>query len=901
MKATEQILKFLQIITHNNPRVANWYNVDMECQVMVAKGQGEPVAGKNGVYCSNDLAYDWYNFRIPKNANSEPIDNDHDLRYPLDRHVEAIGLTGWDWRNKKSIRIGFDYDAITSHAKGVGVDAEQLNVVLTKLMEVPEALVLRSTSGSGLHVYFEFDPDNLPTTDNHTEHAALAIACLKEISTRVGFDFQASMDVGGAILWIWSTRATPENLGFTTLKENTAFLSPPENWQAYVDVAARRRSKVRIEGVDESDQDKVSAKAAAQRNTPLDDIHKQIIADLQGFSTFTTVWVQDHHLLQTHTRALKLLFDERAGTANPILGAFDTLAQGKDPGKPNVFLFPIENGAFRACRFGKGTNEHDTWKLDKSGWTYCFYNKPLSLEGAAAAFGGLEDDTKGGGWTFLDGDTTVAALKAMGHGIEIPQELEDRPIRLQRYQKSKLLVEIVKHSEDKVEPDGWLQKKGKFFKIYNIDTRLRGEENSDFEEIDKHIRCLISSDNNTSGWAVWHEKGSWVFTTKDDARSKLKASGYEDTAEIVLGEALSKAWTITHVPFQDEFPGDRQWNLRAPKLNYKPEPYEPGDSPHPHWDLVLEHTGADLTANLKELAWAQKNNICTGKDYLQRWIALMIREPFEHLPYLYLWGHQNTGKTILHQAISVLMEGGVMRADAALTNTGDFNGELAGAVLCVVEEKNIAQNATAVYNKIKDLVTADNIAIHAKYKQVCVQPNTTHWIQCSNSRDSCPVFTGDTRVTMMYVDQIVSEIPTRILLQKLKDEAPYFMYTLMTITLPDVEHRLRLPIVDTASKEQLVDANKNALENFIDEYCFYAPGQAIPLDEFMTQFLSSLSSNEVPYWNRAAVLNNLPQEHPLGRFGEGRKHIGNISFTEAKESAGKFVTRHGYLLLEPAC
>ena len=88
--------------------------------------------------------------------------------------------------------------------------------------------------------------------------------------------------------------------------------------------------------------------------------------------------------------------------------------------------------------------------------------------------------------------------------------------------------------------------------------------------------------------------------------------------------------------------------------------------------MILEHTGADLTANLKELTWAQKNGITTGKDYLQRWIALMIREPFEHLPYLYLWGNQNTGKTILHQAIQTLMEGGVMRADSALTNTGDL-------------------------------------------------------------------------------------------------------------------------------------------------------------------------------------------------------------------------------------
>jgi hypothetical protein len=902
MLATEQLTGVFKLLPHNNPRVASWYTPDMEVQVMVSQGDGEPVGGKNGVYTGNDFAYDWYNFRIPKNANSEPIDNDHNLRYPLDRHIDSIGLTGWDWRNKKSIRCGFDFDAITSHAKGVGITEEQLNTVLTKLMEIPEALVIKSTGGSGLHVYFEFDPENLPTTSNHTEHAALALACLKEITRRVGFNFEANMDVGGGNMWVWAKKMTPENQGFAELKNNVdleghhVYFVPPENWEAYVDVANRKRSKVRIEGVAEEDQDKLAGKAAAQRNTPLDDIHKGIIAELQGYGNYSTVWVTDHHLLQTHTRCLKMLFDDRLERGTPLLGTFDTFAQGKDPGKPNVFLFPIENGAFRACRFGQGTNEHSSWKIDKGGWTYCFYNKALSLDGAAAAFDGLEDDIKGGGYTFPDSTTAIAAIRAMGHVIEIPEELGERSIRLQAHKGGKMLVEIVKHSEDKDEPEGWLQKKGKFFRIYNIDTRAHSEENVDFEEVDKLVRCLISSDNNTSGWAYWHEKGCWVFTAKDDARSKLKASGYEENTEVVLGEALSKAWTITHVPFQDEFPGNRQWNLRAPKLKYKPEAYDPdGPPPHPHWDMILEHTGADLTANLKELAWAQRNGICTGKDYLQRWIALMIREPFEHLPYLYLWGNQNTGKTILHQAIQVLMEGGVMRADGALTNTGDFNGELAGAVLCVVEEKNIAQNATTVYNKIKDLVTADTIAIHAKYKQVCVQPNTTHWIQCSNSRDSCPVFTGDTRVTMLYVDQLSQEIPTRVMIQKLEEEAPRFMYTLMNLALPDVEHRLRLPIVDTSSKEQLIDANKNALENFLEEQCHPAPGAVTLFDEFMTLFLSSLSGQESTYWNKSTVLNSLPQEYPVGKHNS-RKYIGNLSFTKVETDGVRFVSRHGFLL-----
>src|SRR4030042_5132351 len=97
-------------LPHNEKRVANWYNDEMEVQIMVDQGDGEPVEGKTGVY--SDGLNTWYNLRIPKNANSNAIDNDFDLRYPLEHHASGIGMTGWNWKQKKSVRVGFDFDSI---------------------------------------------------------------------------------------------------------------------------------------------------------------------------------------------------------------------------------------------------------------------------------------------------------------------------------------------------------------------------------------------------------------------------------------------------------------------------------------------------------------------------------------------------------------------------------------------------------------------------------------------------------------------------------------------------------------------------------------------------------------------------------------------------------------------
>ena len=59
------------------------------------------------------------------------------------------------------------------------------------------------------------------------------------------------------------------------------------------------------------------------------------------------------------------------------------------------------------------------------------------------------------------------------------------------------------------------------------------------------------------------------------------------------------------------------------------------------------------------------------------------------------------------------------------------------------------------------------------------QPNTTHWVQCANRRENCPVFPGDTRITVIHVPDLLpdQEIPKEKLIEKLTEEAPHFMYT----------------------------------------------------------------------------------------------------------------------------
>ena len=1220
-RVSQAVKTFLSRVPHNCPEMAAWYTDDMELQVMVAADNGEPVAEKRNTW--SDGVIEWGHIRVPKNADTEPFDNDYEMRWPLHDHVEYIGMTGWDWRNKRSIRLGYDFDALVGHAVGVGVSKDELTRVREAVERIPQAWLFRSTSGNGLHLYLMFDPEKAPQTNNHHEHAALARSCLGVISNLVNFNFEASLDVCGSNMWIWGRKMTEENLGLSLIKRGEGYFEPPDRWRDHISVITRKRTKVEVSGAPEGEGENVENLAASRRVIPLDATHRAVIDALQELN-YTTHWVPDHNLLQTHTRALQEVSERFAREGSPFAGHFVTLSDGNDPGKPNClsgetmvitrdgskpirdlagttatvltregkwidapfksygkqqifkitiqqgqstrsikatpdhgwfiagrvqsnsktgrakfnhqrrvetqnlqvgdklvqvfasthakltpsvvgiqhglvwgdgdahkqvgeyspavgrlrlfgekdkavlsyfnlhpqrpiktktgvtgieitnlpghfkslvnlgydkpylygwlagyfaadgyvselgccilrshsrqsiqhvrdvcnllgigtspitegksgkssylpgvpvfttilkrahlaenfflihehkrrylatgpakyyawtvksiesvepeevfcctipetgcfvledniltsncFCFPCQGGSFKVIRFGNKAVEDPSWCKDTKGWTYCYFNRKLDLLFASKAYGGLEDDSSGGGYLFSDARVALEAVKAIGSGFAIPDELLEFPTKLKTHKDGRVIVEVQipksKQANLELEKKGWYPKGNKASQVLNVlatplefDTE---KQTLDLSDIDGSIRSLLTSNYEEAGWALFDsENNHWARRSKDNIKSALRARGYDkEKTEEALGICVDHSWILVNIPFAPELPGNRQWNVDAAQFRYQPVPYIEDNPPkHPHWDLVLEHCGQDLDESIKTNEWARKNGVRNGKEYLQCWVASMLRYPFEPLPYLFLFGPQNSGKSILHEAISLLIaaQKGVIHAERALTSPGDFNGELANAILCVVEETDLSVSSSAVYNKIKDWVTSLTISIHAKRLQVYSQRNTTHWMQMANGRSACPVFPGDTRITMMYVPLPDKEIPKNRLISALEDEAPQFMATLLSLRLPEPEHRLRIPVIITSNKEQAEDSNRDALEQFISEEFFYAPGQCVNFNEFFEQFQATLNRQEREYWNRRKVQQGIPQCFVVGRYSANKLCIGNISATK---------------------
>ena len=58
-------------------------------------------------------------------------------------------------------------------------------------------------------------------------------------------------------------------------------------------------------------------------------------------------------------------------------------------------------------------------------------------------------------------------------------------------------------------------------------------------------------------------------------------------------KAVGKSWTLVDLPFHQEYPGGRQWNMDAAQLTLQPAILGDDECPaHSNWDKILNHIGA---------------------------------------------------------------------------------------------------------------------------------------------------------------------------------------------------------------------------------------------------------------------------------------------------------------------
>jgi hypothetical protein len=761
------------------PKNATQFNRDLvdrflavesvETQINPRTDIGAPVDGKPSVRTHD--GFDIYPIRIPKSAGTSPDWGDRTLRYPFDKYALEIGATGFSASG--SLWVGFDIDTIVGHAAGVGVSDEEIARVDRAVGDIPYVELRRSTRGKGRHIYVLLDRI---TTANHTEHAALGRAVLGKLCNDADLDFAPSVDCCGGNLWFWSRRANAENRGFELLKAASKILREEDipGWRDHLDVVQRKTTVVHVAGLDEED-------AAGYPRVRKDSEHDRIFAEYQRHG-FSLIYQPDHRCYQCHTMGLAKTHRELG-----LRGAFETISEGHDPGKPNAFAFLRPNGALFIVRYGTST-EHPLWTKTTKGHPCATFNLCLDAKSVCRAVEGV--------WTgegFSCAKLEQAKFAARLFGFNLPP-IDERPLNF-ICKPGRVTVEADRKGKETIEGWGWSGRKLK--RQFDIDTP---PEDGSF---DKRYRHVVSPSNEDAGWRAQRDDGTWGCESKDTLKDMLVYDGFAKEASAIIGGCAKRPWTLVNEPFQPEFLSGRRWN-RGRKLLYTPS--QGTDLSHPHFDKILKQCGQGLDEAVIIDPWCIEHGVTSGAGYLLLWAAALIQQPKHPLPYLFLFSPENnTGKSSLYRALGMLFEGGATDVHAALMET--FNHQLAGAVLCCVEERSLNSQA---YQKLKSWVDSPTISIREMRTNAYTLPNYAHFIQTANALDACPVEKHDERVVVIRVPVLDQLIPwTTEMVPALQREASDFLATLLTTPLPPAAGRLFLPVLETADKRAIVGIADN--------------------------------------------------------------------------------------------
>lgn len=879
IKVTESVACFLKAKTV--PDLAAMYSDEMEVQINVAQDDGEPIDGRAG--CYTNKVQEWYPIRIPRKAATEPEDNDHDIRWDIAAHAQGIGMTGWNWKRKKTYWLAFDFDSISNHVRKGLTDAE-ISQVKEAAKKIPWVTVRKSTSGRGLHLYVML-AEQTPSgwvggydTNNHSEHAALARSVLGLMAATVDFDFSGKIDVCGGNMWVWHRKQVGTD-GLTLVKKGEVLNSAliPVNWRDHVPVIRGERKRPKLADVPD-DCNNIEELTGTHLRIALSDVHKKLVSFLQESGAMHW-WDADRHLLVAHTADLK-----EAHKKLSLRGIFDTLATGKDKGADqNCFMFPLENGGWVVRRHTPGVNEHPCWEQDGRGWTRCFYNVETSFETAARANNGVEHSK--GGYVFMGVQEATNALKNLGVSLDLPADINNRREVIVRERKDgKLVVQFTRDNSDStLNMNGWISEGTKWSKVVTAKSISTANLDTSGDTLgDAIIRHLVDTDHRDAGWCIRNQMGLWQFESLTNLQLALKSLGFNNAdASKALGSNVLRAWRLVNRPFEPEYPGNREWNKDAAQFRFAPA-LNRENLQFSTWTRIFKHLGANLDQYMQEDEWCVANGIKTGGDYLLYWTASMFQRPTMPLPYLFLWSEeQRTGKSMFHESLSLLMTRGYTDAGNALSNQQGFNGELLGAVLCPIEEKDLTNKSTA-YTRIKHWVTAVQLPIHPKNGTPFMVPNTTHWVHCANSKDATPIFPGDTRITMIHVGQIniLEMIPKFEMIRMLEDEAPAFLRFILDLELPKAPDRLGLPVITTDEKRLASARNQNLVLAFVEENLYNAPGHTLLYGDVYDRFVASLEDDAQKYeWTKPKFTRDLPLWCVHGRLtNDPRKHIGNVAW-----------------------
>ena len=242
--------------------------------------------------------------------------------------------------------------------------------------------------------------------------------------------------------------------------------------------------------------------------------------------------------------------------------------------------------------------------------------------------------------------------------------------------------------------------------------------------------------------------------------------------------------------------------------------------------------------------------------YVQSWFATVIQSPTARTcTALVVKGTEGTGKNTVTDVWSELLagyaNGNVSDVDSVV---GKFNSRVENKKLLVLNEMDSAELSPAgVFNRLKKLITEPTIDINEKNLKVRddVQ-NVANVVILSNEFNPVKISSHDRRYCILtpsddvvgdrkYFDALYATMKTT-----LRRDAPYRTDFLEALQYFYMNYNVDIDLADipeTFERNMAKQANKGAIESFVEENCVELSGDGIAVEECFEMFKTFAINN----------------------------------------------------------
>ena len=225
----------------------------------------------------------------------------------------------------------------------------------------------------------------------------------------------------------------------------------------------------------------------------------------------------------------------------------------------------------------------------------------------------------------------------------------------------------------------------------------------------------------------------------------------------------------------------------------------------------------ELLHHLCSLSGRTEEEVAAVYQQVLRWCALIVQQPGAKIRFaLVFHGPQGTGKNLFWDAFRrILGKYGKMVGQSELDDR--FNGYMSGKLLLIGNEVVTRQELFHQKNKLKWVITEDEIPIRGMHQEVRWESNHANVVFLSNELQPVALEKDDRRHLVIYTPAAESpSLYLRVAECLRNDGVGKFMHYLQGVDLGDFNEYTK-PLMTTA-KERLVELGLKPAERFANEW-----------------------------------------------------------------------------------